>query len=84
MALQGVPQVVPFRKSSVISKAPRDTNRSTIAYFSPEEISAVLKAARQRATRDWKMVLLAYRDGLISVVKSTFIAQAGSPTMAAK
>ncbi len=43
---------------------PRKTNRSTMTYLTPEEILAVLKAARGRAIRDWAMVLLAYRHGL--------------------
>jgi type 1 fimbriae regulatory protein FimB len=43
---------------------PRKTNRSTMAYLTPEEVLAVLKAARGRSTRDWAMVLLAYRHGL--------------------
>jgi integrase len=42
----------------------RKTNRSTMTYLTPEEILAVLKAARRRAVRDWAMVLLAYRHGL--------------------
>jgi site-specific recombinase XerD len=64
MALQTVPQVVPFHKSSVIPKAPRTAKRSTMAYLSPEEVLAVLKAARGHSIRDWAMVLLAYRHGL--------------------
>ncbi len=43
---------------------PRKTHRSTMTYLSPEEILAVLKAARARSIRDWAMVLLAYRHGL--------------------
>jgi type 1 fimbriae regulatory protein FimB len=43
---------------------PRKPNRSTMAYLTPEEVLAVLKAARSRSTRDWAMVLLAYRHGL--------------------
>ncbi len=35
-----------------------------MTYLTPEEILAVLKAARGRAIRDWAMVLLAYRHGL--------------------
>ncbi len=40
------------------------TRRSTMTFLSPEEVLAVLKAARGRSTRDWTMVLLAYRHGL--------------------
>src|SRR4029077_10580370 len=43
---------------------PRKTNRSTMTYLSPEEILAVLKAARARSIRDWAMILFAYRHGL--------------------
>lgn len=42
----------------------RKTNRSTMTYLTPEEILAVLKAARARSVRDWAMILLAYRHGL--------------------
>jgi integrase len=38
--------------------------RSTRAHLSPEELLAVLKIARARSTRDWAMILLAYRHGL--------------------
>jgi integrase len=30
----------------------------------PEEMLRVLKVARQRSSRDWAMILLAYRDGM--------------------
>jgi type 1 fimbriae regulatory protein FimB len=43
---------------------PGKTNRSTMTYLTPEEILAVLKAARARSIRDWAMVLVAYRHGL--------------------
>ena len=42
----------------------RNPRRSTMNFLSPEEVLAVLKAARERATRDWAMILLAYRHGL--------------------
>jgi len=42
----------------------RKANRSTAAFLSPDDVLAVLKAARARSTRDWAMVLLAYRHGL--------------------
>jgi integrase len=42
----------------------RNPRRSTMTFLSPEEVLAVLKAARERATRDWAMILLAYRHGL--------------------
>lgn len=43
---------------------PRKTNRSAMTYLSPEEVLMVLKVARARSTRDWAMILLAYRHGL--------------------
>jgi integrase len=43
---------------------PRKANRSTMTYLTPEEILAVLKIARRHSTRDWTMILLAYRHGL--------------------
>ena len=63
MAAQNVPQVVSFRNSRAVPKVAR-TNRSTMAFLSPEEVLAVLKAARVRSIRDWAMVLVAYRHGL--------------------
>jgi type 1 fimbriae regulatory protein FimB len=42
----------------------RNANRSTMAYLTPEEVLAVLKAGRKHSIRDWAMVLLAYRHGL--------------------
>jgi integrase len=38
--------------------------RNRQVYLSPEEVIAVLRAARDRSTRDWAMVLLAYRHGM--------------------
>jgi integrase len=35
-----------------------------MTFLTPEETLAVLKAARERSTRDWAMILLAYRHGL--------------------
>jgi integrase len=33
-------------------------------YLSPEELLSLLRVARSRSTRDWAMILLAYRHGL--------------------
>ncbi|MGB8062711.1 MAG: tyrosine-type recombinase/integrase [Candidatus Sulfotelmatobacter sp.] len=33
-------------------------------HLTPSEVQAVIKAAKVRSTRDWAMVLLAYRHGL--------------------
>jgi site-specific recombinase XerD len=49
---------------STSQENPRIKKRSTMAYLTPEEVLAALKAARGRSTRDWAMVLLAYRHGL--------------------
>lgn len=43
---------------------PRKTSRSSMTYLTPEEILAVLKAARRRSVRDWVMILFTYRHGL--------------------
>ena len=43
---------------------PSRAKRGQMTFLTPEETLAVLKAARQRATRDWAMILLAYRHGL--------------------
>lgn len=38
--------------------------RGRMAYLTPGETLAVLKAAREHSIRDWAMILLAYRHGL--------------------
>jgi integrase len=55
-------KVTPF--VSPAQGIPRKTNRSTMTYLTPEEVLAVLRAARGRSFRDWAMVLLGYRHGL--------------------
>src|SRR5712691_5995855 len=42
----------------------RRPRRGAMVYLTPDELLAVLKAARARSARDWAMVLLAYRHGL--------------------
>jgi integrase len=37
---------------------------NSLVYPTPEEMLRVLKVARQRSTRDWAMILLAYRHGM--------------------
>jgi type 1 fimbriae regulatory protein FimB len=60
--MQAATKVIPL---AVPAQAiPRKMNRSTMTFLSPEEVLAVLKAARSRSIRDWGMVLLAYRHGL--------------------
>jgi len=55
-------KATPFVSSA--QEIPLKVNRSTMVYLSPEEVLAVLKAARGHCVRDWAMVLLAYRHGL--------------------
>src|ERR1700688_5059853 len=55
-------KVIPLALSA--QAVPRRANRSTMAYLSPEEVLAVLNAARAHSVRDWAMVLVAYRHGL--------------------
>ena len=43
---------------------PIRTKRGQMTFLTPGEMLAVLKAARERSTRDWAMILLAYRHGL--------------------
>ena len=37
---------------------------NTLAFPTPAEILKVLKIARQRGSRDWAMIVLAYRHGM--------------------
>src|SRR5215472_2020928 len=70
MATQTVPQLVEPPKSAVVipiavkKPGPARVNRSHMAFLTPEETLAVLKAARSRSSRDWAMILLAYRHGM--------------------
>jgi integrase len=43
---------------------PRRARRARTAFLSPEETLSVLRTAKDRAIRDWAMVLLAYHHGL--------------------
>src|ERR1035437_8893870 len=66
---QNVPYSIEQSKPTVtipIDKKARPTRakRGQMTFLTPDETLAVLKAARGRATRDWTMVLLAYRHGL--------------------
>ena len=66
---QNVPHIADQSKSAVIpiveNKSRRTrTTRGQLTFLNPEETLAVLKAARERSTRDWAMILLAYRHGL--------------------
>jgi type 1 fimbriae regulatory protein FimB len=43
---------------------PRQAEQRTMTFMTYEELLTVLKIARQRRTRDWCMLLVAYRHGL--------------------
>jgi len=43
---------------------PIHTKRGRMIILTPQEMLDLLKAARKRSTRDWTMILLAYRHGL--------------------
>jgi type 1 fimbriae regulatory protein FimE len=45
---------------------PARANRGQMTFLTPDETLTVLKAARERSTRDWGMILLGYRHGLRS------------------
>jgi site-specific recombinase XerD len=40
------------------------TKHGRMTFLSPQEMLDLLKAARKRSTRDWAMILMAYRHGL--------------------
>lgn len=70
MASQRIPQVVDQSKSAAEIPTSKKKTRATRAkrgqmtFLTTDEILAVLKVARVRSTRDWAMILLAYRHGL--------------------
>src|SRR6202030_4667022 len=43
---------------------PVRVKRGRMVILSPQEMLALLKVAKNRSTRDWAMILLAYRHGL--------------------
>jgi integrase len=55
------PAVVPI---SVQKARPPRIKRGRMTILTPQEMLDLLKAARKRSTRDWAMILLAYRHGL--------------------
>ena len=67
---QNLPHSVEQSKSAVVipivnkPARPSRAKRGQMTFLTPDETLSVLKAARERATRDWAMVLLAYRHGL--------------------
>jgi integrase len=70
MARQSISQVVKLSKSAdvipIVNKEARRgrAKRSQITFLTTDETLTVLKAAREHSTRDWAMILLAYRHGL--------------------
>jgi integrase len=69
MAAKSIPQVVELSKPAVpislVDKKPHRTrSKGQMTFLTPSETLAVLRAARERSTRDWAMILLAYRHGL--------------------
>jgi site-specific recombinase XerD len=57
MATQTVPQLA-------VIPIPTRSSRSHMAFLTTEEMLAVLRAARSRSSRDWAMILVAYRHGM--------------------
>src|ERR1035437_11104420 len=55
------PAVIPI---SVHKGRPIRIKRGRMTILSPQEMLDLLKAARKRSTRDWAMILMAYRHGL--------------------
>ena len=55
------PAVIPI---SVHKGRPIRIKRGRMTILSPQEMLSLLKAARKQSTRDWAMILLAYRHGL--------------------
>src|ERR1700681_3530307 len=49
---------------SILKARPIRTKRGRMTILTPAERLALLKAAKKRSTRDWAMILLAYRHGL--------------------
>jgi site-specific recombinase XerD len=69
MATQTVPQLIEDSKSAVIptparKARPARSSRGHKTFLTTEEMLAVLKAARSRSSRDWAMILVAYRHGM--------------------
>ena len=63
MAAKTIPLVV-FPQVDKINRSIRVIPRSTRAHLTPMELLTILKIARTKSTRDWCMILLAYRHGM--------------------
>jgi type 1 fimbriae regulatory protein FimE len=60
-------QIVEFPRRAIPGAAAATRTvpgRERMVHLAPEELMAVLKAARKRSARDWAMILIAYRHGL--------------------
>jgi type 1 fimbriae regulatory protein FimB len=55
------PAAIPIATRKML---PVRLKRGQMTFLTPVETLAVLKVAKQRSTRDWAMILLAYRHGL--------------------
>ena len=55
------PTVIPI---GVRTMRPVSRQRGQMTFLTPVETLALLKVAKQRSTRDWAMILLAYLHGL--------------------
>src|SRR5579863_8098356 len=55
------PAVIPISVHKVRSIR---TKHGRMTFLTPQEMLDLLKAARKRSTRDWAMILMAYRHGL--------------------
>jgi type 1 fimbriae regulatory protein FimB len=55
------PTLIPI---AVRAMRPARSPRGQMTFLTPVETLALLKVAKQRSTRDWAMILLAYRHGL--------------------
>jgi len=72
----------PVESPAVIPIAARKTRparlkRGQMTFLTPVETLAVLKVAKQRSTRDWAMILLAYRHGLRILLGSGILPKKG-------
>src|SRR5260370_23021213 len=70
MATQTVPQLIEDSKSAAVipiaarNARPARSSRGHKTFLTTEEMLAVFRAARSRSSRDWAMVLVAYRHGM--------------------
>jgi site-specific recombinase XerD len=63
-------QIVEFPQTAIPqaqtkAEAPRPVlTRTKMVHLTPDELLAVLKVARERSSRDWAMIVVAYRHGM--------------------